>query len=557
MHYINTRFQECKPFIDVRLSFTLYNSAIGIFTHRHMLQPGQTAYNLTILRHCGGGAFGDVYYGQDITGKRLALKVVPKSRLGSGWERELKGITFYRSLTEDTPGLLKIYNVGEDDDVFYYTMEPADAVEGQEEYVPDTLASRLADGALPQETLPQILEGILDGITALHAAGFAHRDIKPENILFVGGKPKLADLGLISPLSGTMTQLAGTLDFLPPEERSGEQSPDSHESRQRNDLYAFGKLIYCCVTGNGANEFPSMPPTMPLTLSNKLYFRLALRLCDRLPECRLVSLQKLREEMESIGLKIKFGETRMDKIRYFFSMAALMARNATKRSIAIVKRHGILASCLLPIVAAIPWLVARSHWWRLDKESEEMATALLEQKEVAEKTEFAKNDFTFYDGMYSVAVPSDWLAFDHDQIVKARLPGDQIAKRWHGLLVSNDETGSNVNSTVAFFILPLTEEQLNGLSDEEKINQLKPYIGDDIEAISFRQYKNPRLMNIETILYVGEVKPLKASINYVYLRKDHALCLRAIIPQERYEKDMPKLLAITDSLMIRKPEQKP
>jgi serine/threonine protein kinase len=522
-----------------------------------MLQPGQTAYNLTILRHCGGGAYGDVYYCHDITGKKLALKVIPKSRLGSGWERELKGITHYRSLTEDTPGLLKIYSVGKDDDVFYYTMEPADAVAGQEEYIPDTLASRLADGALPQESLPAVLEGVLDGITALHAAGFAHRDIKPENILFVGGKPKLADLGLISPLTGTITQLAGTLDFLPPEERSGEQSGASHESRQKNDLYAFGKLIYCCVTGYGANEFPSMPQAMPLTLGNKLYYRLALRLCDRLPECRLVSLQKLRAEMESIGLKVKFGETRMDKVRYFFSMITLMTRNATKRSIAIVKRHGILATCLLPVVAAIPWLVARSHWWRLDKESEEMATALLEQKEIAENTKFAKNDFTFYDGMYSVAVPSDWLAFDHEQIVKARLPGDQIAKRWYGLLVSNDEAGSNVNSTVAFFILPLTEEQLDGLSDEEKINQLKPYIGDDIEALSFRQYKNPRLMNIETILFVGEVKPLKASINYVYLRKDHALCLRAIIPQERYEKDMPKLLAITDSLMIRKPKQKP
>lgn len=519
-----------------------------------MLQPGQTAYNLTILRHCGGGAYGDVYYCHDITSKKLALKVVLKSRIGSGWERELKGITHYRSVTEDMSGLLKIYSVGEDEDVFYYTMEPADAVAGKEEYVPDTLANRLADGALPQETLPQILDGVLDGITALHAAGFAHRDIKPENILFVGGKPKLADLGLLSPLTGTLTQLAGTLDFLPPEERAGEQSSDSHESRQRNDLYAFGKLIYCCVTGNGANEFPSMPSSMPLTLANKLYFRLALRLCDRLPECRLVSLQKLRAEIESIGLKIKFGETRMDKIRYIFSMLALMARNATKRSIAVVKRHGILATCLLPIIAAIPWLIARSHWWRLDKESEEMATALLEQKEVAEKTTFAKNDFTFYDGMYSMAVPSDWLAFDHDQLVKSRLPGDQLAKRWYGLLMTNDKD-SNVDTTVSMWILPLTEEQLNGLSDDEKIKLLRPYIGDDVEAISFRQYKNPRLMNIETILFVGEVKPLKASINYVFLRKDHSLCLKASIPQERYDKDIPSFLAIMDSLMIRKAEQ--
>ncbi|MGI6355776.1 MAG: protein kinase domain-containing protein, partial [Lentisphaeria bacterium] len=157
--------------------------------------------------------------------------------------------------TEDSPLLLNIFHVGEDESNFYYSMEPADAVVNAEDYVPDTLARRLASGALSAETLIPVLRDILAAIRVLHEAGFTHRDIKPENILFINGKPKLADLGLLSPLSGTMTQLAGTLDFLPPEERSREQSPNSRDSRQRNDLYAFGKIIYCCITGNGADQF--------------------------------------------------------------------------------------------------------------------------------------------------------------------------------------------------------------------------------------------------------------------------------------------------------------
>ena len=178
-------------------------------------------YGLRVLSHCGSGAYGDVYYCQDASGKRVALKVISKGKIGSGWERELKGITNYRRLAEDSPLLLNIFHVGEDDTSLYYTMEPADNAGTEENYTPDTLAARLAHGPLPPEKLLSTLKRLLECITALHQAGFAHRDIKPENILFVNGEPKLADLGLLSPLSGTLTQLAGTLDFLPPEEWTG------------------------------------------------------------------------------------------------------------------------------------------------------------------------------------------------------------------------------------------------------------------------------------------------------------------------------------------------
>ena len=32
-------------------------------------------------------------------------------------------------------------------------------------------------------------------LASLHACGLVHRDIKPSNIVFVGGVPKLADVG--------------------------------------------------------------------------------------------------------------------------------------------------------------------------------------------------------------------------------------------------------------------------------------------------------------------------------------------------------------------------
>ena len=99
-------------------------------------------HGLKLLAHCGGGAFGDVYYCQDISRQKLAVKIVSKKKLGDSWERELKGVINYRKITQSAPELLQIYHVEEDQEHFFYTMEAADSV-SEQEYKPDTLASRL------------------------------------------------------------------------------------------------------------------------------------------------------------------------------------------------------------------------------------------------------------------------------------------------------------------------------------------------------------------------------------------------------------------------------
>ncbi|MBQ7177989.1 MAG: protein kinase, partial [Victivallales bacterium] len=325
-------------------------------------------YGLRVLSRCGSGAYGDVYYCQDASGKRVALKVISKDKIGSGWERELKGITNYRRLTEDSPLLLNIFHVGEDESNFYYTMEPADAVAGAEEYIPDTLARRLTSGALPEDILMPVLKDILSAIRLLHEAGFTHRDIKPENILFINGKLKLADMGLLSPLSGTLSQLAGTLDFMPPEQRTREPSPDTRDSRQRNDLYAFGKIIYCCITGNGADQFPSLPTNIPLTLQNKLFFRLALRLCDKEPGRRLAQLPDVVAAFDDTVRMCLYGETLSDKLHYACSTLYRNFSCTCSHLLKSMVRHWLLSLLCLATIGICAWYVWPSPPYDITKE---------------------------------------------------------------------------------------------------------------------------------------------------------------------------------------------
>ena len=265
-------------------------------------------HGLKLLAYCGGGAYGDVYYCEDISGKRLALKVINKKRLGGVWKRELQGVINYRRITEGAPNLLRILHVAEDEETFYYTMEAADST-STSDYLPDTLAQRLQSGPLPAEQLYSVLRGIFKGIKTIHEAGFAHRDIKPDNILFVEGVPKLGDIGLLSSLSSTMTALAGTLEFLPPEVRAAD-SPESSDraSRQRNDLYAFGKVVYCAATGLEPGKFPTVPTREKLSPELKLFLNLAFKLCERSGPNRLTELVDLENALDDVADKIRRGQ---------------------------------------------------------------------------------------------------------------------------------------------------------------------------------------------------------------------------------------------------------
>ena len=326
-----------------------------------MTEYDNTFHGLRIICRCGSGGFGEVFFVEDISCKKMALKVVPKSALGDDWERELRGVINYRKITESHPELLQIFHVQDDDDSFFYTMESADSASSSE-YIPDTLAYRLQSGPLPAAELLPVLNGIFSGIKAIHSAGFTHRDIKPDNILFVNGVPKLADIGLVSSLSASVTRLAGTLEFIPPEERVADSLDSSdRRARQRNDLYAFGKVIYCAVTGASPHEFPSLPKNLPLSPELKYFLQLAFQLCCKDPLRRINSIAELEKELADIARKLEFGESRLDRIAFFARSVGRYLKSLPVNTWRFLKSYWLWV--LSPAL-----VISGSMWWMLKPE---------------------------------------------------------------------------------------------------------------------------------------------------------------------------------------------
>ncbi|HBJ73390.1 MAG TPA: Stk1 family PASTA domain-containing Ser/Thr kinase [Actinobacteria bacterium] len=139
------------------------------------------------------------------------------------------------------PHVVGVFDQGASDGLVYLAME----------YVPGrTLRDILREfGPLTPEQSLVLLDPILEGLAAAHAAGFVHRDIKPENVLVSDdGRVKVADFGLAravatSNTSATQGVLIGTVAYLSPEQ------VESGEADERSDIYAAGILLFEMVTG--------------------------------------------------------------------------------------------------------------------------------------------------------------------------------------------------------------------------------------------------------------------------------------------------------------------
>jgi serine/threonine-protein kinase len=130
----------------------------------------------------------------------------------------------------------------------------------------ESLATRLKTKVrlTPAELLPIAMQ-VADALSAVHAAGVVHRDIKPSNIFVcpIADEPlqeriKLLDFG-IARVEWEETRITnigaplGTPGYMSPEQAEGGQVD------ARSDVFAFGAVLYECLTGEP-------PPTEPSEL---------------------------------------------------------------------------------------------------------------------------------------------------------------------------------------------------------------------------------------------------------------------------------------------------
>ena len=100
---------------------------------------------------------------------------------------------------------------------------------------------------LPEKTLVELLLPLLDGLAAVHKAGFLHRDIKPDNIQVrdSDGSLVLLDFGSAGQTAAVASHglVVVTPGYAPLEQYGlGEQGPWT-------DLYALGATLYWAVAG--------------------------------------------------------------------------------------------------------------------------------------------------------------------------------------------------------------------------------------------------------------------------------------------------------------------
>ena len=220
------------------------------------LSPGSRLGPYEVVSPIGAGGMGEVWKARDTRLERtVAVKVLPQKFSASEevkrrFEREAKAIA---QLSH--PHICALYDVGREGETEYLVME---YLEGE------TLADRLAKGALPLERTLRFGIQITDALDKAHRQGIVHRDLKPGNVMLTRSGVKLLDFGLahavapaapVGSLSVLPTQdkpltaegtILGTVQYMAPEQLEG-KAVDA-----RTDIFAFGATLFEMATGRKA-----------------------------------------------------------------------------------------------------------------------------------------------------------------------------------------------------------------------------------------------------------------------------------------------------------------
>jgi len=214
-----------------------------------------------IVSALGAGGMGEVYKATDTRLSRaVAIKILPGGDpdLIARFDREAKSVA---ALTH--PNICALYDVGSAADP-----DPSSAAGSVIRYIVmehlegETLAQRVARGALPMHEAVAVAIGIGEALAAAHRAGIVHRDLKPANVMLTRAGPKLLDFGLAKAREATAQagaagvtlatreaaltghgSILGTLHYMAPEQVEGQ--PADH----RADIWALGCIVHEMTTG--------------------------------------------------------------------------------------------------------------------------------------------------------------------------------------------------------------------------------------------------------------------------------------------------------------------
>ncbi len=195
-----------------------------------------------IEREVGRGGAARVFLATDMTGRKVALKVLhPELKASVMADRFLREIRLVAQLHH--PLIVPIVDSGERDWLVYFAMP---YVEGL------TLRETLdREGRLSIDATRRLGIDLLGALACSHEHDIVHRDVKPANVVMSEAGAVLLDFGIARAVAASgrdqLTQAGmtvGTSGYMSPEQVSAEPDLD-----QRSDLYAVGCLLFECLAG--------------------------------------------------------------------------------------------------------------------------------------------------------------------------------------------------------------------------------------------------------------------------------------------------------------------
>ncbi len=198
-----------------------------------------------LLQRLGEGAQATVWLAHDpLLDREVAVKLLkPAAEPGSvdEWLHEARAVS---RLTH--PNIVPVFEADTQGGHSYLVFE----------YVSGgTLSQRLRAGPrLSAAEAVTLMLGILDGLTAAHAAGLVHRDLKPSNILLdARGRPRVMDFGIAARVSTDANQpsrIVGTPGYISPEAARG--APPHPQM----DVFAAAVMLAEMLSGQRLNQEP-------------------------------------------------------------------------------------------------------------------------------------------------------------------------------------------------------------------------------------------------------------------------------------------------------------
>lgn len=227
--------------------------------HYFALSPGTRLMEYEIVSVLGHGGFGITYLARDtLLDEQVAIKeYLPNDVAVRTTDASVRAksvgdrpdfVTGLKTFLDEArlvarfrhPNIVKVRRFFEQHGTAYIVLDFESG---------GTLARHLSDRQPDETELRKWLDGILEGLDALHEQAALHRDLKPGNVMLRNdGTPVLIDFGAARDFRGrrsrSITAIA-TPGYSPPEQYGvgGQQGPWT-------DLYGLGAILYRAVTGH-------------------------------------------------------------------------------------------------------------------------------------------------------------------------------------------------------------------------------------------------------------------------------------------------------------------